>query len=191
MALKATVLRLTANVSDVDRGVYEALELTIARHPSESLRYLGARVLAYALHVEPGIAFSKGGLSNTEEPPVLVRDDTGVLTHWIDVISPSADRLHRASKRCKVSVVTSVPEALAREVKGHRVHRAEAIEVAVLTPAFIDALGSAIEQGSSFTLSRSDGHLYVDVDAARPGAKPSQFDGTLETTTLEALAGTG
>lgn len=181
VALKATILRLTVNLSDVDRSVYETLDLTVARHPSESLRYLSARVLAYLLHHTHGIAFSKGGLSNVEEPPVLVRDDTGLMTQWIDVIAPSAERLHRASKRCTVSVVTSVPDALAREIKGQRIHRADAIEVHVVPDAFAQTLGGILERGEDFTLSRSEGHLYASAGA-------TSFDAALETRTLQALA---
>ena len=184
MALKATVLRLSASLSDVDRCVYETLELTVAKHPSESLRYLSARVLAYLIHHAPGVAFSKGGLSNADEPPVLIRDDTGVMTHWIDVIAPSADRLHRASKRCRVSVVTSVPDALTREIKGQRIHRAETIDVAIVPDAFAQALGGVIERGEPLSLSRSEGHLYASAGAA-------SFDAPLEVVSLEELGSRG
>ena len=48
MALSATVYHLQIELSDVDRGVYEALDLRVARHPSESMPYLLTRVIAYA-----------------------------------------------------------------------------------------------------------------------------------------------
>ena len=77
-------------LSDVDREVYETLELRPARHPSESMRYLLTRTLGYCLSFEEGIVFSRGGLSSAEEPPVSVFDPTGVRTARIDVGSPSA-----------------------------------------------------------------------------------------------------
>ena len=46
MALGATVHRFQIDLSDVDRGVYEALDLRVARHPSESVPYLLTRTLA-------------------------------------------------------------------------------------------------------------------------------------------------
>jgi uncharacterized protein YaeQ len=49
MALTATIYHLQVALSDVDRGVYEALDLRLARHPSESMRYLLTRTLAYCL----------------------------------------------------------------------------------------------------------------------------------------------
>src|SRR6185369_5785013 len=74
LAPNATLYHVKLTLSDVDRGVYEPLDLRLARHPSESLRYLVTRLLAYALSYEEGIAFSKGGVSSTDEPPVVVRD---------------------------------------------------------------------------------------------------------------------
>ena len=40
MALTATMHHFQITLSDVDRGVYEALDLRVARHPSETMRYL-------------------------------------------------------------------------------------------------------------------------------------------------------
>src|ERR1039458_430523 len=98
MALTATMHHVEVTLSDVDRSVYESLDLRLARHPSESARYLLTRLLAYCLSYEEGIAFSKGGISSTEEPPISVRDPTGILLAWIDIGSPSAERLPNASK---------------------------------------------------------------------------------------------
>ena len=46
MALTATMHHIEVALSDVDRGVYEALDLRVAQHPSESMRYLLTRTLA-------------------------------------------------------------------------------------------------------------------------------------------------
>src|SRR5271157_4437137 len=101
MALTATMHHFHVTLSDVDRGVYETLDLRVARHPSESRRYLTTRTLAYCLSYEPGIVFSRGGLSSADEPPIEVRDPTGILLAWIDVGFPSAERLHKATKAAR------------------------------------------------------------------------------------------
>src|SRR5690606_21294072 len=98
MAAGTTIHHLLVNVSDVDRGVYEALDLRVARHPSETMRWLLTRTLAYCLSHGEGIAFSKGGLSDTDGPPLAVHDATGKLLAWIEIGAPSADRLHKAAK---------------------------------------------------------------------------------------------
>src|SRR5690242_12172206 len=110
MALTATLYHWKITLSDVERGVYEALDLRLACHPSESVRYLVTRAIAYALSYEEGITFSKGGVSSTDEPPVLVRDPTGVLLAWIEVGAPSAARLHKASKAARRVALFTVVE---------------------------------------------------------------------------------
>src|SRR3954463_7401554 len=97
MAATATMYHLQIDLSDVDRAVYQALDLRVARHPSETMAYLLTRVIAYCLCYEDGIAFSKG-LSTTDEPAVWVKSGDGRLMFWIDVGAPAAERLHKASK---------------------------------------------------------------------------------------------
>ena len=79
MAQTATLYALTVDLSHVDRGVYETLDLRVARHPSESAEYMVTRILAYCLEYREGIAFTEG-LSSGDDPPVLVRDLTGRIT---------------------------------------------------------------------------------------------------------------
>ncbi len=97
MALTATIYNLTIELSDVDRGVYETLDLRVARQPSEAAEYMLMRVLAYCLEYTEGIAFTQG-VAAGDEPAVLVRDLTGRVTAWIEVGLPDAERLHRGSK---------------------------------------------------------------------------------------------
>src|ERR1700761_8423613 len=106
MALTATLHTLRVSLNDSVRGVYETLELRIARHPSETLEYMLSRTLAYGLFWEPDIAFSRG-LSTADEPAVWVRELDDRVKLWIDVGHPSAERLHKASKLAsKVAVCT-------------------------------------------------------------------------------------
>jgi len=166
MALTATIYRLHIALSDVDRGVYEALDLRLARHPSETLRYLITRTLAYCLSYEDGVAFSKGGLSSTDEAPVAIHDPTGRLLAWIDVGSPSAERLHKASKAAdRVAIFTTVdPAQLQREAAAKGVFRAEDVEIFRLDPAFVEALEPLIERKTALEVLHTEGHLYVTVD---------------------------
>ena len=166
MAAQATIYRFLVALSDVDRQVYESLDLRVACHPSETLRYLLTRTLAYALSYEDGIAFSKGGLSQTEEPPIAVRDPTGVLRAWIDVGAPSADRLHKATKAAdRVSIFThSDLTLLRREAAARAIHKVETIEVWRIDQALLDAMEPKIDRHTSMDVMRNDGQLYVTID---------------------------
>jgi uncharacterized protein YaeQ len=163
MAPNATIHHVEVTLSDVDRSVYEKLDLRLARHPSESARYLLTRLLAYCLSYEEGIAFSKGGLSSADEPPIAVRDGTGILLAWIDVGAPSAERLHKAAKAARrVALFTHVePRLLQQEAATRAIHRVDAIEVWRFEPAFLDGLEAMIGRSAVIELVRNEGKIYV------------------------------
>lgn len=165
MALPSTVHRVQVALSDVDRGVYETLDLRLARHPSETVRYMLVRLLAYCLSYEEGIAFSREGLHNPDDPPVEVRDPTGLLLAWIEVGMPSADRLHKASKAARrVALFTAGDLALLRKDAASRpIHKVEGITVWPLAGTLLDALEPQVGRETKLELVRSDGVLYVTV----------------------------
>ena len=161
MALTATIHRFDIELSDVGRGVYETLELRVARHPSESARYMVARVLAYGLSYEAGIEFGRG-VSTAEEPAVWVRDLRGDLVAWIEIGHPTVERLHRASKTgARVRVYAHKdPYPLVRELLKSPIHRQDELEVWQLPAAVLDALEVAVERHERWSLTVSDGELY-------------------------------
>jgi uncharacterized protein YaeQ len=165
MALGATVYNFDIDLADSDRGVYETLALRVARHPSESDEYLVTRLLAYCVEYREGIAFSSGGLSDPDEPPLAVRDLTGALLAWIDVGTPDASRLHRAGKLApRVTVyVHKDPLQWLRSLTGARIHRAEALEVYAFDRALIGALVSRLERRVAFALSIAERELFVSL----------------------------
>ena len=96
MALSATICRFHFELSDVDRGVYESVELRAAQHPSESDAYFVTRVLAWALEYNEGLAFGRG-VSTPEDPAIYLADDIGDYLLWIEIGQPSAERLHKVT----------------------------------------------------------------------------------------------
>jgi len=183
MALTATIYHLKIDLSDVDRGVYEQLDLRVARHPSESMRFLLTRVLAYCLCYEEGIAFSKGGISNTDESALAIRDLQGTLRASIEIGTPSADRLHKVSKASpRLVVFTQHDPALLQKVSSEReIHRLTEIEVYSLEPSFLDELDAATDRNAKWELVHTEGQLYLTI-----GGK--SIVGTLATHVLGAAA---
>jgi len=163
VALSATVHNFSIRLADADRGVYEALALKAARHPSESAEFLVTRVLAYCLEYVEGIAFSRG-LSEPDQPAISVRDLTGALRAWIEVGTPDAARLHKAAKAAPRVAAYSHrgPEPL-RRLAGEKIHRAESLELYAIDREFIDTLAQRLERRMDFDLSVSGRHLYLSL----------------------------
>jgi uncharacterized protein YaeQ len=166
MALTATIYNFDIELADTDRHVYESLALRVARHPSESEEYLVARLLAYLLEFAEGIEFSRG-LWDPEEPTIAVRDLAGRIKAWIDIGTPDAARLHKASKAAgRVAVYTHKdPTQFLRQLAGERIYRAEALELYAIDRAMVSALVARLERRVAFSLSVTDHELYLSIGA--------------------------
>jgi uncharacterized protein YaeQ len=164
MALTATIYNFDIELADADRHVYESLRLRIARHPSESEEYLVARLIAYLLEFTEGIEFSRG-VSTPDEPTIAVRDLTGALSTWIDIGTPAAERLHKASKAAgRVAVYTHKdPTQFLKQLAGKKIHNAEALELYALDRAMVSALAARLDRRVAFSLSVNARELYVSI----------------------------
>jgi uncharacterized protein YaeQ len=166
MALGATLYNFDIDLADADRGVYESLALRVPRHPSESEDYLVTRILAYLLEYADGIAFSRG-VSEPDEPAILVRDLTGAITAWIEGGTPDAARLHKASKAAgRVAVYTHKDSAqFLRGLAGERIHNGDALELYAIDRALVGALVARLDRRVAMSVSVTDREIYVAIGA--------------------------
>ena len=157
--------RLQIALSDVDRGVYDTLELSTAQHPSESDAYFVTRSLAMALFWEEGLAFSRG-LAEPDEPALWTHDLTGLVTRWIELGRPKAERLEKALRACKVThVVNHRPEATYREgLSALKFPRGAQLTYLELPPATIDELAERTGDRASWTITISERTAFIEVD---------------------------
>ncbi len=172
MALSATMYRATLAISDVDRGVYETVELRVAQHPSESDEYLATRLLAYALEWHRDIAFGRG-VSTPDEPTIAVTEPSGIIECWIEVGAPSSDKLHKVTKRADDVAVYSHKDVplLLSGWRAASIHGADRIRIYEVDRAFVGELAATLERSFQWDILRSDGTIYVTVgDVTLPTA---------------------
>jgi uncharacterized protein YaeQ len=172
MALQATIYNFDIELADSDRGVYESLALRVACHPSESQDHLIARVLAYLLEFVEGIAFSRG-VSDPDEPAIVVRTLTGAIDTWIDVGTPDAARLHKASKVARRVVVYTHkdPRQFLNRLAGETIHRADRLELYAIDRSLVSALVAHLDRRVALSVSVADRELFVAIgNEARSGA---------------------
>lgn len=166
MALTATIYNFDIELADSDRNVYESLALRVAQHPSESDEFLIARVLAYLLEYREGIEFSRG-VSDPGEPIISIRDLTGKIATWIEIGTPDASRLHKASKAAERVVVYCHKEG-AQWLKGLAaagIHRAGALELYAIDRGVIADLVARLDRRMAFSLSINERELYLSIGA--------------------------
>ena len=110
MAIKSTIYKADLNISDMDRGYYADHSLTIARHPSETDERMMIRVLAFAIHAAERLQFGRG-ISDTEEPDLMLKDYTEAFLLWVEVGQPDDRRLLKACGRSEQVLVYSFANA--------------------------------------------------------------------------------
>ena len=152
-------------LAHIGRDHYADFTIQPALHPSETEGYMLARVLAYALEHTEGIAFSRG-LQSAEEPAVWVHDLTGALQAWIEVGTPDARRLHKATKACpRVAVYCHRPPAawLRSLADAGPIHAPERVALYLLPPDLIAALIARLERRNTLSVTLSEDQLYIDM----------------------------
>jgi len=166
MALSATLRRFTIQLADSDREIYEELDWRVPQHPSENERYLVARVLARILEHAEGLEFSKAGLSDDEEPALVHKNLRGEWLAWIEVGSPSPDRLHKASKIAPRVVVYAwkLVEQLADAITERDVYRRDKLELKAFTPDVLDAIAAKLDRINKWDVSIAGGAIYLTIN---------------------------
>jgi len=164
LALSSIIYSFEVDLADADRDVYESIALRVARHPSESDAYLVTRVLAYCLEFADGIAFSSG-LSDPDEPPITVRDLTGALQAWVEIGTPDAGRVHKASKAApRVAIYCHKDvDQLLQQWSGERIHRADDVALYAVDRSLVRAFSARLERRMSIAVSRTGSDVYVTV----------------------------
>ncbi|MCP4159062.1 MAG: YaeQ family protein [Deltaproteobacteria bacterium] len=100
MALKPTIYKLKIDLSDVNRDYYDKLNLTIAKHPSETVERMMARVLAYCINAQEYLEFTKG-VSAAEDPDIWARSLDDQILLWIELGEPAVDKIKKATRLSK------------------------------------------------------------------------------------------
>jgi uncharacterized protein YaeQ len=162
MAMPSTIYRATIQLSHVDRGIYETLQATLARHPSETAERLVLRLLAYAICSGPELAFTKG-VGAGDEPDLWVKGGDGRVVLWLEVGTPEPERLLKAVRHAgRVVLLASAPN----RSRWDEQHLAKLANVANLTVvgldfAFVRQLAAGLERSITWDVTISGDVIYV------------------------------
>lgn len=165
--MSAPIHRFEIHLADTDRAHYEEFELRLARHPSETERYLITRALAFCILHEPELHMT-AGICNGDEPAIELRDSTGLRTHWIDVGRPSAAHVQRGLRdgRRVTLVTTRDPADVLRVLEAADVRLLERLEIIGLEESFVQELAERLDRRNRWSVTISGGRLYVEAGAS-------------------------
>ena len=168
MALKSTVFKAELAVADIDRGYYADHSLTLARHPSETDERMMVRLLAFALHADPQLAFGRG-LSTEDEADLWQRDLTGRIERWIDVGLPDERDVRKACGRAQdVDVLAYGGRAvdLWWRDAGAKLERQDRLAVIEVPQEASRALAQMVDRFMRLQVTIQDDHVLVADGAA-------------------------
>ncbi len=166
MALGATIYKTDLHVSDTDRHYYGTHTLTVARHPSETVERMMARLLAFSMHAHEHLAFTKG-ISEADEPDIWLKDLTGAIDLWIEVGQPAETRILKACGRAR-EVVVYCHHGHASQVwwdaASPKLERARNLKVVSLPIDPIRALAAKVTRNMSLYVNIQEQELFISTE---------------------------
>jgi uncharacterized protein YaeQ len=177
MALPSKVFKANIQLAHIDHGHYEALQATVAQHPSETEERLLARLLAYAIFYEDDLTFTKG-LCATDEPDLWVKGGDGRVQFWVEVGLPDAERIVKASRHAERVALLAFGRALPGWQQQHLPKLANISNLTVITidQPFLARLVERLERFISWSITITEGVCYL-----------TSGDETLETAVREMV----
>ncbi len=163
MALTATIFRINLQIADMDRNYYAEHQLTLARHPSETNERMMVRVLAFALHADERLGFTKG-LCVDDEPDLWQRSLTEEIELWIDVGLPDERRVRKACNRAtQVYLYTYGGRGadLWWQKNNSRLQRFANLQVVEVPEEASKLLGSLVDRSMQLEFTVQDGAIWL------------------------------
>jgi uncharacterized protein YaeQ len=184
MATKSTVFKAALQVADIDHGYYADHALTLARHPSETDERMMVRLAALAMQAYKLNSVCNGdavlgfgaGLSDPDEPDVLLRDYTGRIRLWVEVGQPDEKALIKACGKADEVVLYCFGHAAEIWWRGieTRLTRPQNLRVYRLPTEGAQQLGALAQRSMQLqatvqegVLMLGDGATNVDIEAVR------------------------
>lgn len=182
--LKSTVFKAALQLADIDHGYYADHALTLARHPSETDERMMVRLAALALNAWQLQALCSGdgtlafgaGLSDPDEPDVVLRDFTGRTRLWIEVGQPEEKPLARACSKADFVAVYCFHHAAEVWWRGieSKLARLDRLEVWRIPAAASQTLAALAQRSMSLqatvqegVLTLGDGHHVAEIEPQR------------------------
>lgn len=173
MALKPTIYKAQVELADSDRNHYESHTLTVAKHPSETLERMAARLLAYCLHSARGLEFTRG-ISTADEPDLWLHSDNGEIARWIEVGQPEEARLRKACGRAREVIVYTFGKSSDTwwKLNGEAISALPRLHVWQFAWEDIVEIAKLLDRTVQLNVSIVGGVMYIDNGSASATVEP-------------------
>ena len=177
MAIKATIFKTEIQISDMDRNHYQDHSLTIARHPSETDERMMVRLLAFALHADNKLSFTKG-LSSDDEPELWQKSLSDEIELWIDLGQPDEKRIRKACGRARQVVIYCYDRRSAevwwQQIKD-KLERFNNLKVICLPAESSSSMAALANRNMQIQFTIQDGHIWMSDDKSSLEIEPESW----------------
>jgi uncharacterized protein YaeQ len=165
MGTTTTLYRFHIELSDIPRSLYETLDFRVAQHPSEALPYMLTRVLAFALNFTEGLEYSPTGLHDPDAAAISVADVHGGYKLLIEIGSPSARKLHKATKTSKAVKVYTYknPDLMMKDLRLEKIHRVDEIEFYSINHECLDLLAEKLKKDNRWGVLVNEDQIDIHI----------------------------
>lgn len=171
MALKSTIFKANVAIADIDNAYYADHALTLARHPSETDERMMVRLVALALNAhrlqtqcggDGTLAFG-AGLSNPDDPDLVLRDYTGRARMWVEVGQPEDKPLLKACGQADEVLVYAFSSAADVWWRGiqNKLTRPANLQVWRIPAVQSQALATLAQRTMQLQATVQEGHLML------------------------------
>ena len=163
MAIKATICKATIHLSDMDREYYDTLNLTMAKHPSETDQRMMVRLIAFVLNAHQDLQFGKG-LSDEEEASIWQINYSSVIDLWVELGQIDPKRIKKACSRSnavKLYCYGSSTDVWWKQVES-KMQAFDKLTVEQFTQETCNALVKLADRSMEFQCSIQDGQLWLN-----------------------------
>jgi len=171
VALKSTIFKANVAIADIDNAYYADHALTLARHPSETDERMMVRLVALALNAhrlqsqcggDGTLAFG-AGLSNPDDPDLVLRDYTGRPRMWVEVGQPEDKPISKACGQADEVLVYAFSSAADVWWRGiqNKLTRLHNLQVWRIPAAQSQTLASLAQRSMQLQATVQEGHLML------------------------------
>jgi uncharacterized protein YaeQ len=185
MAIKSTVFKAMVSIADIDHAYYADHQLTLARHPSETDERMMMRLVALALNAYKLQSVCNGdgtlsfgaGLSDPDEPDVMLRDFTGQTRLWIEVGQPEEKPLLKACNKADEVVLYAFNHAAEVWWKGveNKLHKSDKLSVFRVPSAVSQSLSQLAQRSMQLQATVQEGVLTLSDNAHTVEVEPTRW----------------
>ncbi len=163
MGSKVNILKVTLNISDLDRNYYQEHKLTLAHQPPETGIYLITRILAFTLNAHERLVYTKG-VDPRHEPAIWQKDLTDSIELWIEIGELDEKRARKACARSKHVIIYTYEEGSSGiwwKMKSSKFNQMNNLSVINLPAQTLEDMVSMIDRTMKLQCTIQDRHVWI------------------------------